>query len=95
MALDEAAVNLMIQNALKQKEEIHKQELAQLKKQQEAALEASRQSIIKQEIASFTAPADKRAVDFILRGQFDLEDLCEKVKILLKTDDPTNVRCLY
>ena len=83
MALDEAAVNQLINAALQQKDLVHQQEIGQLKKQQEAALEASRQSIIKQEIASFTAPADKRAVEFIMRGQYDLEDLCERVRLLL------------
>ena len=90
MALDEAAVKQLIDAALQQKDLVHQQELEQLKKQQEAALEASRQSIIKQEIASFSAPADKRAVEFIMRGQYDLEDLCERVKLLLNAEDSNN-----
>ena len=93
--MDEEAVNTMIQNAILQEKMIHQQELEVLKKQQEVALETARQMTIKQECLGFTAPADKRAVAFIMNGQYALADLFEHVNQRMKNGEGENVRISF
>lgn len=78
--MDAAAVEALIKAQLEKERERHNEELAKLRRSNEAADKLTRQAGIDQEKAKFTKAGDKRVIQFLLESKNDLVDFQSCVK---------------
>ena len=72
--MDAAAVEALIKTHVEKERERHNEELAKLRKSNEAADQLARQARIEQEKAKFPKAGDKRVIQFLLDTKNDLLD---------------------
>ena len=70
--MDAAAVEALIKTHVEKERERHNEELAKLRKSNEAADQLARQARIEQEKAKFLKAGDKRVMQFLLETKNDL-----------------------
>ena len=78
--MDAAAVEALIKAHVEKERERHNEELAKLRRSNEAADQLARQAGIDQEKAKFTKAGDKRVIQFLLESKNDLMDFQSCVK---------------
>ena len=89
--MDAAAVEALIKSHVEKERERHNEELAKLRKSNEAADQLARQTAIDQEKAKFTKAGDKRVIQFLLETKNDLLDFQSCIKELQdSSSDPTS-----
>ena len=89
--MDAAAVEALIKTHVEKERERHNEELAKLRKSNEAADQLARQTAIDQEKAKFAKAGDKRVIQFLLETKNDLLDFQSCIKELQdSSSDPTS-----
>ena len=79
--MDAAAVEALIKTHVEKERERHNEELAKLRKSNEAADQLARQAAIDQEKAKFAKAGDKRVIQFLLETKNDLLDFKTPLQI--------------
>ena len=84
--MDAAAVEALIKTHVEKERERHNEELAKLRKSNEAADQLARQARIEQEKAKFPKAGDKRVIQFLLDTKNDLLDFQNCIKEFQDSD---------